>query len=233
MSPQLNWGWIGIAAYGISYGLSNLFVLGGDYESAVALWFAGLYGVFALYAGLRWTQTGRRDALIAWVILLLANVLTREYTDFWAEYSFGPRLWSLGLLVCIAWTVWLIFREFNRGQLFERCVWAVLLIAFEGWAVVEYLVCKVVPDPSVAVWVDSIGWWWTWTGLEIIEFLGLSDQPSEAWLREHWGHDVSKYSCRRWAGDFWPQIDQALAGLVLLYLGARYAWARRGLQHKR
>lgn len=220
---QLNWGWIGIAAYGISYGLSNLFaqadgtilLLDGTelksvsgYENAVALWFAGLYGVFAMYALLWWLQTRKQGALILCAILLAANAVTRdlpdlELPDFWAEYGFGPQLWVLGLLVCITWTVWLIFREFDRSQLFERCVWATLLIGFEGWAIIEHISCKM-----------------------------IGDQATQAWLMEHWGRDVSKYSCRRWAGDFWPQIDQALVGLVLLYFAGRYAWARGWLRRR-
>lgn len=113
-------------------------------------------------------------------------------------YGFALRLYTLSLLLLIFMYVGTIFLWLTREKpividMQAKLVWLVLLIA-EGWAVAEYLECKVFVDP-----------------------LGGEDLL----LSKIWGFEVSRFACGRRFGPVAPYIAPAITSLYLIWINWR------------
>lgn len=113
-------------------------------------------------------------------------------------YGFALRLYTLSLLLLITMYVATIFLWLTSRRLIvidtqAKLVWLVVLIA-EGWAIVEYLECKVFVDP-----------------------LGSGDLL----LSQIWGIDVSRFACGRRFGPVAPYIAPAITSLYLIWINWR------------
>lgn len=113
-------------------------------------------------------------------------------------YGFALRLYTLSLLLLITIYVATLFLWLTRDRPIvidtqAKLVWLILLIA-EGWAVVEYLECKMFVDP-----------------------LGSGD-----FLLSHiWGIEVSRFACGRRFGPVAPYIAPAITSFYLIWINWR------------
>lgn len=120
------------------------------------------------------------------------------YLEAPQAYGFALRLYTLSGLLLVALYAGLIFLWLtSRKPLVidtqAKLVWLVLLIA-EGWAVVEYLECKLFVDP-----------------------LGSGD-----FLLSHiWGIEVSRFACGRRFGPVAPYIAPVITSLYLIWINWR------------
>lgn len=126
-----------------------------------------------------------------------ANIwqLSFVYLEPPEAYGFALRLYTLsGLLMVVVYVgiifAWLTKRKPVVIDTQAKLVWLVLLIA-EGWAVVEYLECKLFVDP-----------------------FGSGDLL----LSQIWGIDVSRFACGRRFGPVAPYIAPVLTSLYLIWI---------------
>jgi len=126
------------------------------------------------------------------------------YLEAPQAYGFALRLYTLSGLLLVALYVGLIFAWLTRGKpvvldLQARLVWLVLLVA-EGWAVVEYMECKLFVDP-----------------------FGSGDFL----LSQIWGIEVSRFACGRRFGPVAPYIAPVVTSLYLIWINWRASGVKR------
>lgn len=113
-------------------------------------------------------------------------------------YGLALRLYTLHALLLVGLYISLIFFQLTRGRALPidtqaRLVWVVVLI-FEGWAVLEYVECK--------LWVDPLG-------------------SGDFILADIWGIETSRFACGRRFGWLAPYITPIITSLYLIWINWR------------
>ena len=131
---------------------------------------------------------------------LLSNLyqLSFAYLQPPQAYGFALRLYTLSALLLVAIYVGIIFAWLTKRKPIvidtqAKLVWLVLFIA-EGWAVVEYLECKLFVDP-----------------------FGSGDLL----LSHIWGIEVSRFACGRRFGPVAPYVAPVVTSLYLIWINWR------------
>lgn len=134
------------------------------------------------------------------VSYLLSNLwqLSFVYLNPPQAYGFALRLYTLALLLLITLYVALIFLWLTKRKPIvidtqAKLVWLVVLI-FEGWAIVEYAECKLFVDP-----------------------FGSGDFL----LSQIWGIEVSRFACERRFGPMAPYMAPVITSLYLIWINWR------------
>ncbi len=136
---------LGLVCYTLSYALSNAWAYAVDYDMAVPVWQGGLGLILAMYV-----IVGRQFHQVLLVILALGAT---------AVYSLdiaGRRPFELFLMLLIATSVYLIYRDVRFSDPVGKMIWAILLFA-EGFAAFEYASCQFVSQPNVSSLVETWG----------------------------------------------------------------------------
>ena len=132
----------GLVCYALSFALSNAYTLAVGYDMAVPVWQGSLLLILLMYGivGKLW-----------WPMLVgLAGL---------GVYLFGienRRAFELLVMLLIATSTWLIYRNVEFRNPVGKMVWAVVLVA-EGWAAIEYASCQFVSQPGVSFLVENWG----------------------------------------------------------------------------
>lgn len=131
---------------------------------------------------------------------LVSNLwqLSYAYLEPPQAYGFALRLYTLSLLLLIPMYVSVILLWLTRAKTVfidtqAKLIWLIVLVA-EGWAVVEYLECKVFVDP-----------------------LGDGDFL----LSQIWGIEVSRFACGRRFGPVAPYMAPVITSLYLIWINWR------------
>lgn len=119
-------------------------------------------------------------------------------------YGFALRLYTLSALAMMVVYAGIVLIGLSRAKpivfdLQTRLVWLVLLIS-EGWAVVEYMECKLFVDP-----------------------FGSGDFL----LSQIWGIEVSRFACGRRFGPVAPYIAPVVTSLYLIWINWRAGGIKR------
>ena len=148
--PRFAWGWGGLALFGLSTVVSNLYQVPETYRGKVLIYVASWGAVMALYACLnvaRWKSAGAvLSAALAGVLSVMAVAygfsLPHEAFDGDARvYDPGLREFIFAMKALASIGALFVFLSFARHQLFERAVWAVLA-SYEAYSALQFMTCK-------------------------------------------------------------------------------------------